>query len=284
MKHSNRPHSRISRKTILRVIRILLWLYLLCFVIAALHYGRRIFISETFVIPSSSMSPTLNPGDRVRVSKLLFGPRLYRSFEFGQGKPLRSIRLPGIREIRPGDVIVFNFPFGYGDWSKIEFRINNVYCKRVLGCPGDRIGIVGGHCWNDRILRPVGLCAMQEKLRKTDRSELDATFRLNAIPLAVPDRWDVIDLGPLRVPKAGMTVRLDGFTAELYRLAIEYETGSKLSVREDGTISIGSEQVTAYTFSGNWYFALGDNSIDSQDSRYFGFIPETFIVGIVPGV
>ena len=37
------------------------------------------------------------------------------------------------------------------------------------------------------------------------------------------------------------------------------------------------------TFKNNYYFAFGDNSLDSQDSRYWGFIPEDFIIGIVGG-
>jgi signal peptidase I len=65
---------------------------------------------------------------------------------------------------------------------------------------------------------------------------------------------------------------LDGFTRELYRKVIEYETGTPLD-----------ESLTEYTFQGNYYFAVGDNAMSSFDSRYWGFIPEDFIIGIVGG-
>jgi type IV secretory pathway protease TraF len=39
----------------------------------------------------------------------------------------------------------------------------------------------------------------------------------------------------------------------------------------------------SHTFLNNYYFALGDNSLESNDSRYWGFIPEDFIIGIVGG-
>ena len=39
----------------------------------AVHYGWRALVADTFVIPSDSMSPTLLPGDKVRVDKTVFG-------------------------------------------------------------------------------------------------------------------------------------------------------------------------------------------------------------------
>ena len=38
-----------------------------------------------------------------------------------------------------------------------------------------------------------------------------------------------------------------------------------------------------YPILQNYYFAVGDNAMDSYDSRYWGFIPEDFIIGIVAG-
>ena len=69
------------------------------------HFGRRIFITERFKIPSESMKPTLVPGDKVWVNKLLYGARIYTSFDFEDHAPLKCFRMPGIRKIRPGDVI-----------------------------------------------------------------------------------------------------------------------------------------------------------------------------------
>ena len=93
-------------------------------ILGALHYARRIFIAERFNIPTSSMQPTLVPGERVWVNKLLFGGRIYTSFDFEDHAPLKCFRMPGLRKIRPGDVICFNFPLGYDKWTEIEFKIN----------------------------------------------------------------------------------------------------------------------------------------------------------------
>lgn len=265
------------------VLKVFLWIYLATLILTLLHFGRRILVADSFRIPSASMSPTLLPGDRVTVNKLLFGPRIYTSFDFSPGNPLRCIRLPGIRAVQPGDIIVFNFPFGGADWSHIEFRINDVYCKRVLGCPGDTVGIADCHCWNSRVPGVIGIAKNQDRLRMMPDSILWQNWSMRTIPLSLPV-WDVRNMGPLTVPAAGMRVRLTELTAELYRQVIEYETGSSLVAESGGRYKIGAVEITHYRFTQNWYFALGDNSTDSQDSRFWGFIPEDFIVGIVSSV
>ena len=246
-------------------------LFVLIIILGLLHFGRRIFVADSFVIPSESMAPTLVPGDKVWVNKLLFGARIYKSLDFGVDEPLNSFRIPGLRKIHPGDVICFNYPHGYNDISKIEFKINYVYCKRVLGCPGDRIGAVDGHYWNDRILRPLGIVMCQEKLRWT----YDGVFHFFNNYEVLPQSgvgWNIKNWGPLVIPEKGLKIQLDVVNRELYKSIIEYELGSEID-----------SNMVDYTFTQNYYFAVGDNAVDSDDSRYWGFIPEEFIIGIVGG-
>ena len=68
----------------------------------AVHYGWRALVADTFVIPSDSMSPTLLPGDKVRVDKTVFGARLYTSLDFTDGR-MESIRTRGRRGLRHND-------------------------------------------------------------------------------------------------------------------------------------------------------------------------------------
>lgn len=263
--NSNRKKAGIILQ---KLARVLLWLYLAAVGIIVLHYGRRIFVADRFRIPSWSMAPTLVPGDHVWVNKLLFGARLYTSLDFQDHAPLKSIRMPGLRKIRPGDIIVFNFPFGFNDWSKVEFKINYVFCKRVLGTPGDTISIVDGINRNHRFPGIIGIEESQKRLGSIPDSILAAGNCLMAVPLSHPI-WTVRNLGPLYVPQKGTTVRLDSIGRYLYQPVIEYETGQSMTDMQE------------YTFQQNWYFAVGDNCTDSQDSRYWGFIPEDFIIGIV---
>ncbi|KJJ84996.1 signal peptidase I [Candidatus Omnitrophus magneticus] len=57
----------------------------------------RTFIIQPFKIPSSSMYPTLRPGDRIFVSKFLYGARV----------PLLNLKFPEVREPKTGDIVVF---------------------------------------------------------------------------------------------------------------------------------------------------------------------------------
>lgn len=254
-----------------RIVKIL-WRVMMCIVVLGiLHYGRRIFIAERFSIPSDSMQPTLAPGDKVWVNKLLFGSRIYTSFNFEDHSPLKCFRMPGIRKIYPGDVICFNYPLGYDKWTKIEFKINYVYCKRVLGTPGDTIGIHDGVNWNNNFSSTIGVLDNQLVLKNTPDSVLWRQKYMGTMPFTQPI-WNMKDFGPLYVPARGKTIELDYLNRAIYGPVIEYETGSW-----------PDSSLKSHTFKHDYYFALGDNSLDSNDSRYWGFIPDDFIIGIVSG-
>lgn len=254
-----------------RIVDILCRVVLFILLVGALHFGRRIFIAERFIIPSESMSPTLEPGDKVWVNKLLYGARIYKSFDFEDHAPLKCFRMPGLRKIRSGDVICFNYPLGYDKWTKIEFKINYVYCKRVVGTPGDTIGIKDGVTWNNNYNGIIGVQDNQLAIQNTPDSILWRTKFMATMPFTRP-MWTMKNFGPLYVPEKGVTIELDSVGRAIYGPVIEYETGSW-----------PDDEVCSHTFRHDYYFAFGDNSLDSNDSRYWGFIPEEFIIGIVGG-
>lgn len=267
-----RKKNRIEKTYLLDRIANILWRIIICVLaLGVLHYGRRIFITERFKIPSNSMKPTLVPGDCVWVNKLLFGARIYKSFDFEDHAPLKCFRVPGIRKIRPADVICFNYPLGYDKWTEIEFKINYVYCKRVVGTPGDTIGVQNGITWNNNYSGTIGVLENQLAIQNTPDSILWRTKFMGTMPFTRP-MWTMKNFGPLYIPEEGATIVLDSIGRAIYGPVIEYETGSW----PDG-------DVTSHTFQHDYYFAFGDNSLDSNDSRYWGFIPEDFIIGIVGG-
>ena len=95
-------------------------------------------------------------------------------------------------------------------------------------------------------------------------------------PLNKP--WNVDWYGPLTIPKKGDVITLtEENLPEYKKLITEYE-GNKLSFR-DGKFYINDVQTNKYTVKLDYYFMMGDNRDASLDARYFGFVPETHIVG-----
>lgn len=69
----------------------------------------RATLVQAYHIPSGSMEDTLFPGDFVLAEKLSYGPLVPGRFP-GVGIRLPSVRIPGLRELRPGDVVIFESP------------------------------------------------------------------------------------------------------------------------------------------------------------------------------
>ncbi|WP_207432031.1 signal peptidase I [Sabulibacter ruber] len=91
--------------------------------------------------------------------------------------------------------------------------------------------------------------------------------------------WNQDNYGPLYIPKAGATVAITPQTLPLYEKAIRiYEHNPDVTVKNGKLLQNGKE-LTRYTFKQNYYFMMGDNRHNSHDSRYWGFVPEEYVVG-----
>ena len=90
--------------------------------------------------------------------------------------------------------------------------------------------------------------------------------------------WTTENYGPIWIPKKGETIELTKENLALYSRVIDVYEQNDFS-RKGGDVIINGETVSQYTFKQNYYWAMGDNRKNSEDSRAWGFVPEDHIVG-----
>ena len=239
----------------------------------------RMCVVDYFTIPTSSMCPALNPGDKVIVNKLLMGPRIYTNLHFvPTGQELESWRLRGFRPLRHNDIVVFNFP--HHD-NKISFVINHVYCKRIVGMPGDSVSVIDGHYRNNNYDGVLGDENEQMRLEHTPDSML-WQYLSETLPFDRHFAWTMRRFGPMYIPRKGDVMNVSPYEASLYKMLLEWETEQPITCDwESNAVWAGDKRLDRHEWKHNYYFMAGDNVLDSNDSRYWGLVPEEYIVGVV---
>jgi signal peptidase I len=252
-------------------------LFLAAFALFTISELIQIFCYTSFKIPTDSMVPTLLPGDNILVEKYSKGARLFDVVGALKKEEITIHRVPGFAEWKRGDVLVFNYPYPDGS-SSIVFDVMKFYVKRCIGLPGDTLSIRNGYFKVNGVDGLLG-----NEVAQHDISLLPDSGATNVVMKSYPWdsrlSWTIKEFGPLWIPKKGMTVPMDSTTLSLYARLIEWEQRQMPEVNRAGAVVLGDSVITSYCFRESYYFMAGDNGLNSRDSRYWGLVPESFIVG-----
>lgn len=201
------------------------------------------FILQAVTVPTGSMQNTILIGDYLLVNKFVFTPG-------GHSLPF----LPQ-REIQRGDIIVFKYPGNRIQPKKdssrglIPYQIN--YVKRVIGLPGETVEFRDNQVYVNGELLPEHRVVADPPRRDDDQSALivKEEEERKGEPYSVYYSADT-----MKAVRDGQSV--------VRGREMEFGVANKTMVVPD-----------------NQFFVLGDARDNSEDSRYWGFVPRELIIG-----
>lgn len=279
----------------------------------------RTFLFQSYMVVSSNMDKTLLIGDRIFTNKINFGPRLPISIltiPFYPQLYSRLVQLPyyrikGFESVKRNQLILINKPVNL----KVPIDKKPVYVTRCIGLPGDTLTIKNKDVYlNGEFIKPPKSAQFRYRVITSNQSKSESNNQLgiidtllceqqlkninksnstrfvsklsnspgaryeNYFPSSHSIRWNADYFGPIVVPHKGQLITLTPVNYAIYKdIIIEYENNS---VELHGSeYYINNKLTNTYTIQNDYYFALNDNRSQSNDSRQWGFIPKTHIIG-----
>lgn len=206
------------------------------------------FVLQAVTVPTGSMQNTILVGDYLLVNKFIFAPG-------GKTLPLFPQR-----EIQRGDIIVFKYPGNKvrprkdSERNLVAYQIN--YVKRVVGLPGETVEFRDNRVYINGQLLPEHRVTADTPRDSLGTPDQEAPLQIKSQEERTPEmKYDVF------------------YSSESMKMAsVE---GAK-TARQDYEFAVQGKPMTV---PANSYFVMGDSRDNSEDSRFWGFVPDDLVIG-----
>ncbi|MDQ6527671.1 signal peptidase I [Flavobacterium sp. LHD-85] len=227
-------------------------------------------------------------------------------------------RLSGTSKIERGDIFVFNSTWDKnfilvkrcislpGDTITIKDAI--IYTNRRLFCSPKTeknnykftvknkkalYRVMDSLALHDVLIKNYSHTFKQANLSKFELDHLKKNKCIDSITIQIDSfvkektfvkndniKWTFDNMGPFIIPKKGMQIKLNQETFSLYQNIINSSEGSKI-ITVNGRYFINNRKRLSYTFKQDYFFMMGDNRKETLDSRAWGVVPKSNIIGKV---
>ena len=273
----------------------------------------KVTIIEAYIVPTGSMENTIMTGDFLIGNRFVYGMRTpdWIGIPYtDKGFYIPYVRFPKFKEPQPGEVIIFKYPHDVhhkyvkrciaGPGDTIEIINREVFVNDALVPLSE----------NGKFLGPLLTSDYQQQdLFLPDKGNKDFFKKIR-----IPQAGDTVHIEQDTNWRYWLPIILyDGHSASLRNSNVEYSFTNidpndlyrrkgKPFVYDDyypqgnllnpwmGSINaddfrflhidgVAITDMEYYIVEQDYYWAMGDNRDDSLDSRFWGFVPEEYILG-----
>lgn len=269
----------------------------------------KIFFITTCFIPHKGMQNTLYEGEGIWVNKWSYGWRVSFLSLFGYHRV-------GNVAVKKGDVVVYNKPVDKPKKESVWIDFSPLCISRCIGLPGDTLYLDEVFFYaeepdieadnkrlysypieaEEAIMQALSQMKMTENVlagytkdgkfvRSFSEDEYNGVVNLlENTDLLIPLHETInAEIHPYVIPKAGASITIEAWNIHLLCNAILRHEGKDAYVK-DGKLFVNGKSIKTYRFTQNYFWMVSDEPLNVNDSRLYGLIPESHIVGKAVGI
>lgn len=254
----------------------------------------RLLLFTSCYIPNQGMEDSLKQGDHIIINKTSYGFTI----------PFTN-KVIGAKSPKQGAIVLFYNPANIQE----SLQQKEVYISRCIGLPGDTLMVNAQfqieqedlffspdqkkqYSYSKQYKVAVDSVISLLEIAVNPATELNDSlvqslssyeYYLIAQKLGSEDSIVIKDLSdnleyPFVIPKKGVSIKVENWNIALIHNTILLHEGKNTTVK-DNELWVDGQPVESYRFRQDYYWMVAGNSKNTVDSRQFGLVPQSHIIG-----